>query len=172
MELVLETERLLLRKLTSTTDTAFVLELLNSPGYLQFIGDKNVKTTEQAAQFLENGPLKSYRENGFGMYAVVQKESQIPIGMCGLLKRDLLAHPDLGYAFLPGFHGKGYALEAARATLSIAFDSFKIPLVYAFTDPDNAHSIGLLGKLGMQYQGPFFYTDKNKELNLYAVSVL
>src|SRR5688572_4300133 len=113
MAYVLETARLRLREFT-LEDTPFIIALLNSPGWLQFIGDRNVRTPEQARGYLEHGPFKSYRENGYGLCLVEQKESGNPVGMCGVLKRDTLDSPDIGFAFLPGFQGQGYALEIVQ----------------------------------------------------------
>ena len=100
MEAILQTERLLLREFTED-DAAFIVELLNSPGWIQYIGDRNIKTEEQAREYLNNGPLKSYRQNGFGLYMVEKKDDHTPIGMCGIIKRDTLNNPDIGFAFLP-----------------------------------------------------------------------
>src|SRR5688572_21540231 len=117
MNYFLETQRLGLREFTRD-DAVFIVELLNTPGWLQFIGDRNVKTKEQAIIYLENGPLKSYKENGFGSWMVELKEDKTPIGMCGILRRESLENPDIGFAFLPEYTGKGYAFEIASATLS------------------------------------------------------
>lgn len=145
---ILETERLRLRKFT-LDDTKFIIELLNSPGWIEFIGDRNVKTEEQAIEYLKNGPLKSYKQNGFGLSLVETKDDQ-PIGMCGILKRDTLENPDIGFAFLPEFTGKGYAYEIANATLSYAINNLKISKISAITLPHNISSIKLLEKIGMK----------------------
>jgi len=110
---ILHTERLVLRKFT-VEDTAFIIELLNTEGWLKYIGNRNVKTTEQAKEYLQNGPMKSYEENGFGLALVQLKTNQKPIGMSGLIKRNYLEHPDIGFAFLPGYTGHGYAFEISR----------------------------------------------------------
>lgn len=148
MNTIFETERLRSRELTHI-DTTFIIELLNTPGWLQFIGDKNVKTEEQAINYLEDGPLKSYRENGFGLYLVELKETTEPIGMCDLLKRTYLEKPDIGFAFLPTFGGQGYAHEIASALLVYAKEKLNIPAVMAIIVPGNRKSINLLEKLGL-----------------------
>ena len=125
MEYILETERLGLREF-NLKDTQFIIELLNSPGWLQFIGDRNVKTAGEAASYIKNGPIKSYSENGFGLCMVEIKENKTAIGMCGLIKRDGLENPDIGFAFLPNYMTKGYAFEIACATLSYAKDTLGI----------------------------------------------
>lgn len=104
MSLILETERLRLCEFT-IEDHAFVAELVNSPGWLKYIGERNVKTPDQARAYLENGPVKSYHEHGFGLWLVELLKTEEPIGMCGLLRRDQLEHPDIGFAFLPAFTG-------------------------------------------------------------------
>lgn len=162
--LILETERLRLRQFT-LDDTKFIIELLNSPGWIEFIGDRNVKTEEQAIQYLQNGPLKSYLQNGYGLSMVETKDGQ-PIGMCGILKRETLENPDIGFAFLKEFTGKGYAYEIANATLSYAMSKLKIPKVSAITLPNNIKSIKLLEKIGMKLIKPFL-SEKNEELLLF-----
>lgn len=167
MKPILETERLRLRELT-LHDTGFIIELLNSPGWIRFIGDRNVKTEEQAVNYLQNGPLKSYLENGYGLYLVEKKDDQRAIGMCGILKRDTLEHPDIGFAFLPDFQGKGYGFEVAQATLRYAIDILGIPKVYAITLPDNIKSIRLLEKIGLWYIQPFCFPGSEEEVLLYS----
>jgi RimJ/RimL family protein N-acetyltransferase len=167
MNYILETERLRLRELT-LDDAAFIIELVNTPGWLKFIGDKNVKTEEQAKAYLGNGPIKSYREHGFGLYLVELKDSQTKIGMCGILKRDTLEHPDIGYALLPEFMEKGYALEIAHATLKYASDRLKLPFIYAIVVPENVRSIKLLNKMGLIFIKRFHFKDSIQELLLYC----
>ena len=119
---VLETERLRLFELSEHApgDTAFVLEMLNDPDFLRYIGDRGVHSLAQAVDYLRDGPVASYRLNGFGLYRVERREDGAAVGMCGLIKRPPLAHPDLGYALLPRFRGHGYVAEAARAVLAAA----------------------------------------------------
>jgi RimJ/RimL family protein N-acetyltransferase len=167
MNAILETERLQLRAFT-LDDTQFIMELLNSAGWLRFIGDKNVRTKEQAKSYLEKGPLKSYQENGFGLWLAEKKDDQTAVGMCGIVKREILETPDIGFAFLPQFYGKGYALEAARATLSYANNSLGIPVVSAITLADNAKSIRLLERLGLHFSKPFLIPNSKEALLLYS----
>ena len=145
---ILETKRLRLRKFT-LGDTKFIIQLLNSPGWIEFIGDRNIKTEEQAIAYLQNGPMKSYVQNGYGLSMVETKEG-IPIGMCGIINRDTLEHPDIGFAFLEEFTGKGYAYEIASATLSYAMNTLQISKIVAITLPRNTRSIKLLEKIGMK----------------------
>jgi RimJ/RimL family protein N-acetyltransferase len=167
MDYTLETERLRLRKFT-LDDTKFIIELLNSPGWLQFIGDRNVKTEEQAIAYLENGPLKSYRQHGFGLSLVERKDDGKAIGMCGIIKRDNLENPDIGFAFLSDFNGRGYAFEMACATLSYAKVQLNIPRVSAITLAENSKSIRLLDKLGLQFVRTFCFPGSEEQLLLYS----
>jgi [ribosomal protein S5]-alanine N-acetyltransferase len=151
METVIETPRLLLQKFTPN-DAAFMLELLNTPLWIKFIGDRNVKTVEEAEQYLLNGYIKSYQTYGFGFYKVVLKDTSEPFGICGIIKRDYLEDIDIGFAFLPTFLGKGYGFEAASATLDYARNVLKIKRLIAIVDPKNEVSIGLIMKIGMQFE--------------------
>jgi ribosomal-protein-alanine N-acetyltransferase len=148
---VLETERLVLRRL-ATDDAPFLLELLNEPSFLRYIGDKGVRTEADARRYVEAGPLLSYERFGFGLYRVELRESGEPIGMCGLLKRDALPDVDVGFAFLPRFWSKGYAFESAAAVLAHARDALGRGRILAITTPDNVASIRLLEKLGFRFE--------------------
>ena len=167
IQCILETERLRLREFT-TDDTQFILELLNSPGWLEFIGDRNIKSVEQAKVYLENGPIKSYRENGFGLSLVETKDNGLKIGMCGIIKRDNLDHPDIGFAFLPQFTGKGYAFEIARATLTFALNTLKLQVINGITLASNERSIRLLEKIGLKFIKPFHFPNDEEELLLFS----
>jgi RimJ/RimL family protein N-acetyltransferase len=145
---ILETKRLRLREFTPD-DSNFIIELLNSPEWIEFIGDKNVRTETQAIEYLQNGPLKSYTQNGYGLWLVETKDG-LPVGMCGIIKRDSLENPDIGFAFLKEFTGKGYAYEIASATLSYAMNELKISKISAITLPHNTSSVRLLKKIGMK----------------------
>ena len=167
MNYILETERLRLREF-SLTDTEFIIELVNSPGWLQFIGDRNIKDEERAVIYLENGPLKSYVQNGFGLWLVEKKDEGNAIGMCGIIRRDNLETPDIGFAFLPQFEGKGYAYEIANATLFYAKQSLNIPKICAITLPANTKSIKLLEKIEMKFEKTFSFSNNAEELLLYT----
>lgn len=150
--LEVDTERLALRSLTYA-DSPFLIELLNSEGWLTFIGDRNARTHADVVTYLNNGPLTSYAQYGFGLARVSLKGSHQPIGLCGLLQRDYLPHPDIGYALLPQFAGNGYAVEAARHTLDVAFGPLGLPKILATVMPANTASIRVLTKLGMTQEG-------------------
>ena len=167
MNQILETERLNLREFT-LDDTEFIVKLLNTEGWLKYIGERNVKTTEQAIKYLENGPLKSYKDHGFGLWMVENKSDSKPVGMCGLLKRNYLPDPDIGFAFLPEFNGLGYAFEAAMATMNYAQDVLKLKIIDAITLEENASSIKLLVKIGMKFIKPVRIPGDNDELLLFS----
>lgn len=167
--IILQTERLSLHQLT-LTDTPFIIELLNTEGWLKYIGDRNVKTADQARQYLINGPLKSYADNGFGLYRVTLKNSHTPIGLCGLIKRTYLPYPDIGYAFLPGATGKGYAEEIAKAVILFAFNELQLKKIFAITLPGNLPSVKLLLKTGMRLEESFVEEKSNVILNRYSIS--
>jgi RimJ/RimL family protein N-acetyltransferase len=167
MNYILETNRLSLKEFTRE-DAFFIIELLNSPGWLQFIGDRNVKTNEQAIAYLENGPLKSYSDNKFGLWMVELKETKTAIGMCGLIKRDSLENPDIGFAFLPSYVGKGYAFEIASATLAFAKDTLGIQKISAITVGSNSRSIRLLEKTGFRFIKTFRFPGSEENLSLYS----
>lgn len=166
---VLETERLRLFELSehASGDTAFVLELLNDPDFLRYIGDRGVHSLAQAVDYLRDGPVASYRLNGFGLYRVERREDGAAVGMCGLIKRPPLAHPDLGYALLPRFRGHGYVAEAARAVLAAAREQ-GIATVLAVVDPDNAASIRTLQGLDFGYREMVRLAADDIELKLFA----
>jgi len=150
--IVLETERLILRHLSEDTDPEFVLRLLNEPSFLRYIGDKGVRTLDDARRYLVTGPIASYEINGFGLYLVQLKDSGLSVGMCGLIKRDTLPDIDIGFALLPEFWNQGYALEAATGVAAYANNTLEIDRIVAITDPDNEASARLLNKLGLTFE--------------------
>jgi RimJ/RimL family protein N-acetyltransferase len=169
MKYILETERLKLREFT-IHDTVFIVKLVNSPGWLEFIGDRNIRSNEQARHYLENGPIKSYQENGFGLSLVETKQNDTAVGMCGILKRDSLDNPDIGFAFLPEFTGHGYASEIASATLNYALTNLKLSKVLAITKVNNKKSIRLLEKIGLTFIKTMNAPNETEELLLFSTS--
>lgn len=165
---VVETDRLVLRQFTPE-DAGFVLRLLNEPSFLENIGDKGVRTVEAAANYLIDGPIRSYTLHGHGLYLVALKGSMQPIGMCGLLKRDRQEHVDLGYAFLPEFWSSGYAHESASAVLASARSLPAISRILAYVSPGNAASIRLLQKLGFSFAGFTKLEPDAREVAYYAL---
>lgn len=151
MKRIFETSRLALRQF-EIEDAAFILELVNTPDWLTYIGDKNVRSIKDAKAYLLNGPLKSYQENGWGLWMIELTRSQTCIGMCGLLKRDTLENIDIGFAILPQYYRKGYGFEIASATLSYATQKLNIERIVAIVSPGNVPSTKLLNKIGMHYE--------------------
>ena len=170
MQNIFETERLLLRQFT-LDDSPFILKLLNTDTWLRFIGDRKIKSLEDAKQYLINGPIKSYQTNGYGLSLVALKDSGEPIGMCGILKRDTLNAPDIGYALLPEYEGQGYAYEIAKATLTYALQTLCMPQILAITKGDNDRSVKLLHKLGFKFEKMLKLNPDDQELMLFAASV-
>jgi [ribosomal protein S5]-alanine N-acetyltransferase len=166
---VLETRRLVLRRL-STDDAAFLLELLNEPSFLRYIGDKGVRTEADARRYVETGPLASYERFGFGLWRVELKEGGEPIGMCGLLKRDGLPDVDVGFAFRPRFWSRGYAFESASAVLAHARDAFGLKRLLAITAPDNEASIRLLEKLGFRFERMARVPEDGPEVQVFGLA--
>ncbi len=162
---IIETPRLILRQFT-TADAPFVLALLNSDGWLQFIGDRGVRTLEDAEKYIADKFIGSYAANGFGLYEVILKSENTPIGMCGLVNREGLEGVDIGFAMLPGFAGKGHAFEAASATLEFAKTKIGLKRVLAITMETNVRSIKLLERIGLRFDGKIMFGEE--ELMLYA----
>ena len=165
--IILETERLVLRKL-STDDAEFVLELLNEPSFLQYIGDRDVRTLEDAAQYILNRLVTSYEQNGFGLYLVELKEGSIPIGISGLVKRATLPDADIGFAFLPAYWSRGYAVESAAAVMNYAREILGLTRIVAITSLDNEPSAKLLGKIGLRFERLIKLSEDAEEVKLFA----
>jgi RimJ/RimL family protein N-acetyltransferase len=145
---LLETQRLVLRHVT-VADAPFILELLNEPSFIQFIGDRQVRTLNQARSYIATGPMQSYQDHGHGLLLTQLKNNAIPIGLCGLVKRDYLPDADIGFAFLPAYWSQGFALEAANAVMNHAFNTLAMQRLLAIVQPDNTASLKLLHKLGL-----------------------
>jgi [ribosomal protein S5]-alanine N-acetyltransferase len=160
----LKTPRLTICELT-LDDDAFILQLLNTPSWLRYIGDRNVKDLPAARNYLLNGPMKSYRDFGFGLYKMVYNDT--PIGMCGFLKRPTLAYVDIGFAVLPEYAGNGFAYEAGKAVMDYGRDVLKLTTVAAIAMDDNAASIRVLGKLGLGYIKRITLNPGDRELMLF-----
>ena len=167
---ILETERLLLRHLSSD-DAAFMLELLNDPSYIQNIGDRRIRTVEGAKVYITKGPIASYATNGFGLDLVSLKETGESIGICGLIKRETLEDVDIGYAFLPKFWLKGYAVESALAVKQFARDVVGLKRIVGITNPDNVGSIRVLERIGMKFEKMVKLSEDDIELKLFSVDL-
>jgi RimJ/RimL family protein N-acetyltransferase len=166
--IVLETDRLVLSHLPPDADAAFIFRLVNDPSFIRYIGDKKVRTLDDARQYIQHGPLKSYEENGFGLNKVELKESGLPIGISGLVKRDTLPDADIGFAFLPEFCGKGYAFESAAAVMNHARDTLKLKRILAITTLDNERSARLLGRIGLKFERVIKLSEDGPEVRLFS----
>jgi len=167
---VLETDRLILRRL-SADDAEFILQLLNEPSFLRFIGDKGVRTLQGARDYILNGPVDMYNRLGFGLYLTELKEGGVPIGVCGLIKRDALEDVDIGFAFLPRFWARGYAYESASAVMTYGKDVLGLKRIVAITSPDNHASAKLLEKLGLQFERMIRLSENAEEVRLFVTDV-
>ena len=163
---ILQTERLILREITAE-DAEFALDLLNQPSFIKYIGDRGVRTVEQSRDFIENRYRKSYCDHGYGLYVVELKENGSPAGICGFVRRDTLPAPDLGFAFLPQYEGKGYGFESAEAIMQYGREKLDFERVLAITSLDNETSGKLLLKLGFVFD-KIIDTPEGERLNLYS----
>jgi RimJ/RimL family protein N-acetyltransferase len=166
---VVETERLHIRRL-GAGDASFILELVNEPSWIRYIGDKRVRTSDDAQRYLRDGPFAMYERTGFGLYAVELKQIGEPIGICGLIKREALADVDLGFAFLSKFWHNGYAFEAAAATMSYAENVLGLRRIVAILTSDNDPSRSLLEKLGFRFETTITLDPDGQPLELHATS--
>jgi RimJ/RimL family protein N-acetyltransferase len=164
---VMETERLILRWLTPE-DTEFIFDLLNDPTWIRFIGDRGIRTLQDARNYIITGPMDMYTKLGFGLFLTELKDGHIPIGICGLIKREGLEDVDIGFAFLSRYQSKGYAYEAASATMKYATEKLGLKRIVAITSEDNEASSTLLKKIGMTFEGYITLPNDNEELKLYG----
>ena len=148
---VVETERLILRKMTPA-DAPFMLETLNEPSFIRNVADRGVRTVDDAADYIRTKMLPSYEQSGFGFYIVELKKSGTPIGVCGIVKRETMEDVDIGYSLLDRFAGNGYAYEAAAAVMEYGRTTHGLQRIVGVTSPDNHRSIKLLEKLGLRYE--------------------
>lgn len=164
---VLETERLALREFR-LDDADFILQLVNEPPFLRFIGDKGVRTLADARDYLLKGPIESYRRFGFGLYLTSLREDGTPVGMCGLVKREGLADVDVGFALRSGYWSRGYAVEAAAAVLDYGKRILNLGRIVAIANPDNHASIAVLEKIGLKFERLVRLSSDAMELKLFA----
>lgn len=166
---ILKTERLKIRQI-NTDDAEFMLSLLNEPDWIKYIGDRGIQTVEAAKQYIQDGPMTMYEEHGIGLYLVELKESQTPIGICGLIQRDFLKDVDLGFAIHSKYWGSGYAFEAAYAILTYGTEVLGFRRIVGFTSLDNEKSANLLLKLGMNEEGKMKFVSMTEDVRLFAIN--
>ncbi|PEY72606.1 GNAT family N-acetyltransferase [Bacillus thuringiensis] len=163
--IVLETEQLILRWF-DIKDAPFILELVNDPAWIHFIGDKRINNLEDAKKYILNGPVDMYNKMGFGLYLVERKEDFTSLGMCGLIKRDSLEDVDIGFAFLEKFRSKGYGYESASAVIEYGVQKLGMKRIVAITSLDNIASGKLLEKIGLQFEK--IISDSGEDLKLFG----
>lgn len=164
----LHTRRLELTWLT-IDDAPLMLAVWNDAAFLRFVGDRGVRTLEQARDALRNGPLALYAKFGYGPFRVTLRADGIAIGVCGLYRREGIEDPDIGFAFLPEYCGKGYGYEASAAVVDYARDELELERIVAIVSPENVASIGLIGKLGLQYERDVRIAGDDHDVSLYGV---
>ena len=164
----LTTERLILREF-ALEDASFIMQLLNTDGWLKYIGDRDIKTEADARTYLTK-IINGYAASGFGFYLVALRNDQTPIGMSGLIKRDYMDCADIGFAYLPDYEGRGYAYEAAMETLRFAQEGLRHTAVAAITVSYNARSIALIEKLGLAYHKTIRPPDDTEDVRVYYTS--
>lgn len=164
---ILETERTIIREVC-TDDAEFILDLLNQPSFIKYIGDRNVRTVAGAVEYIESRFADSYRQFGFGMYAVESKETETPIGICGFVKRDSLPDADIGFAFLPHYCSQGYAFESAGAVMNYGRDVLGLKRVLAITSQENESSVRLLEKINFKFESLIKLPHDDEELKLFS----
>ena len=167
---IIETDRVTLKE-AKLEDADFFFELLNSPNWIRFIGDRSIRSRRDAENYIESSLIKSYRENGFGLYLMSLKSEDTPIGICGLLQRTYLDQPDIGFAVLSVYEGKGYTLEAAEAIIDWGSKKFKLEGIYAITTHSNIRSQRLLKRLGMKEKGTVKPSESDPEFLLYHLEL-
>lgn len=165
--IVLETKRLVLRRM-SVADAEFILALVNEPAFIRNIGDKGVRSLDDARAYILNGPMSSYAKHGYGLYRVDLKENGEPIGICGLLKRDTLDDVDIGFALLEKFRGRGFATESAAAVMEYGRRALRLERIVAITSPDNDASIRVLGKIGLRFDKMIRMPGSSEDTRLFV----
>jgi ribosomal-protein-alanine N-acetyltransferase len=168
MAIILQTERLNLREITEP-DAPFILELLTDPSFLQNIGDRGVSDLDSALNYIRTSPGDSYARNGYGLWLVELKDSHVPVGTCGLIRRDTLPAADIGYAFLPRYWGRGYAVEACAAVRDHALRTLAMPQLLAIVSPDNQASIKVLERIGLSFREMVRLGADAEQLKLFAL---
>jgi RimJ/RimL family protein N-acetyltransferase len=167
VSLPLSTQRLELKQIDAS-DALFMLELLNDPSFIANIGDRGVRTAEDASGYIQDRMIPSYARYGYGLYLVQLRATGAAIGLCGLVKRDYLDDPDIGFALLPEFLGRGYALESATAVTAHTFEVLRLPRLLAITSAHNTRSMHLLEKIGLRFERTIIPPGEAREIRLYT----
>ncbi|MGB3588188.1 MAG: GNAT family N-acetyltransferase [Tunicatimonas sp.] len=164
---ILETDRLVIEQ-ASTDDASFFYRLLNSPTWLKYIGDRGIRSEEDAQSYIEDNFIGSYQEFGHGLFKMVRKDGSVPIGVCGFIKRSYLKSADIGFAILPEYEGQGYTLEAAQALMNYGRTVLKLNPILAITTDTNSKSRALLTRIGLRQAGKVKPNNSETEFLLYS----
>ena len=167
-DFLMKTERLQLRPVT-LEDADLMLAIWNDPAFVRFVGDRGVRTLEQSVKALEDGAMRLFKEYGFGPYRVSLRSDDSAVGICGIFAREGMIEPDIGFSVLPEYCRCGYAYEAATAVVNYARENLKLPKLTAIVSPDNAASVGLIKKLGLQFERMLRLPGEEKDISLYAI---
>jgi RimJ/RimL family protein N-acetyltransferase len=171
MDIKLRTERLQLRWLT-LDDAELMLAVWNDPAFVRFVGDRGIRTVDEARMTMEEGTMKLYSDHGYGPFRMALADSDEPIGICGLFRREGLDDPDIGFATLPEFCGRGFAFEAACAVIDHARDELGLPRLIAIVSPENEASVGLIRKLGLRFERMYRMAGDDDDIAIYGVQLL
>lgn len=166
----LQTERLQLRWMT-VDDAELMLAVWNDPAFVRFVGDRGIRTVDEARTTMEEGAMKLYSDYGYGPFRVALRDDDAPIGICGLFRRDGLDDPDIGFATLPNYCGKGYAFEAARAVIDHTRDDLELPRLTAIVSPENEASVGLIRKLGLRFERMYRMAEDDDDVAIYGMQL-
>lgn len=164
---VMSTDRLLINRIT-LDDAGFILKLMNDKDWIKNIGDRGIRTIEEAEEYIRTRFLKTYDEVGFGFYSLILKNTHQSIGIAGLVDREGIDHIDIGYGMLPEFRGKGYAFEATKAVYDYGYKDLKLDKIVAIVNPDNPGSIKLLSKLGLEFEKMIRLPDEEIDIMLFS----
>jgi RimJ/RimL family protein N-acetyltransferase len=163
----MSTDRLLINRIT-LDDAGFILKLMNDKDWIKNIGDRGIRTIEEAEEYIRTRFLKTYDEVGFGFYSLILKNTHQSIGIAGLVDREGIDHIDIGYGMLPEFRGKGYAFEATKAVYDYGYKDLKLDKIVAIVNPDNPGSIKLLSKLGLEFEKMIRLPDEEIDIMLFS----
>lgn len=164
-----QTNRLIIRP-TDETDAPFLVTLMNSPGWLQYIGDRQVYSKEGAVEYIRNRITPQFERLSYGSYTVLRKSDETKIGTCGLYDRDGINGIDIGYALLPDFQGNGYAFEAVDQLKILAFNQFGLTKIHAITNKENLSSQRLLKKIGLHFDSFVTLPHQAEEVMLFSLA--
>lgn len=152
-------------------DAELMLMIWNDPAFVMHVGDRGIRTIDQARAEISKGAMRLYQDFGFGPYRVALKQGDEAVGICGIFRRDGMDEPDIGFSTLPHYCNCGYAYESASAVVSYARDVLKLPRLVAIVSPENAASIGLIEKLGLQFETMLRLPGEDHDVGRYGIGL-